>query len=242
MARERSVHEVPVLVLLLLCCGLTLQILWQTGQPALQATARALPPPPRIDVLKVTSLGESEALGRVLMLWLQAFDNQPGISIPFRDLDYGLVIGWLDAILTLAPRSQYPLLAASRLYAEVPAPVKQRQMLEFVYQRFLDDPNRRWQWLAHAAVLAKHRLADLSLALRYAQAIASYATGKGVPHWAKQMHIFVLEDMGEIETAKVLLGALLDSGTVTDPHEIQFLTSRLNQLQSRRHDPLPRNK
>ena len=115
-------------------------------------------------------------------------------------------------------------------------------MLEFVHQRFMDDPNRRWPWLAHAAVLAKHRLADLPLALRYAQAIASHATGQDVPHWAKQMQIFLLEDMGEIETAKVLLGALLNSATVTDPDEIQFLTSRLNQLQSRRHDPLPRNK
>ncbi|MBA3572249.1 MAG: hypothetical protein H0W34_09805 [Pyrinomonadaceae bacterium] len=206
----------------------------RTACPA--STARALPPPPRIDVLKVTSLGEPEALGRVLMLWLQAFDNQPGISIPFRDLDYGLVIGWLDAILTLAPRSQYPLLAASRLYAEVPAPVKQRQMLEFVYQRFLDDPNRRWPWLAHAAVLAKHRLADLPLALRFAQAIASHATGNDVPHWAKQMHIFLLEDMGEIDSAKFLLGALFESGTLTDPSEIAFLAKRLKQMESQIQD------
>ncbi len=242
MARERPLREVPVPVLLSLCCGLALQILWQTEQPRSQAIARALPSAPRIDILKVAGLGEPEPLGRVFMLWLQAFDNQPGISIPFRNLNYGHVIGWLDAILTLAPRSQYPLLAASRLYAEVPVPAKQRQMLEFVYQRFLDDPNRRWPWLAHAAVLAKHRLADLPLALRYAQAIASHATGKDVPHWAKQMHIFLLEDMGEIETARVLLGALLESGTVTDPDEIQFLTSRLNQLQPPQRDPPARNK
>jgi len=226
-------------VLLSLCCGVILQILWQTGQPASQAIAHALPSPPRIDILKVAGLGEPEALGRVLMLWLQAFDNQPGISISFRDLDYDHVIGWLEVILTLAPRSQYPLLAASRLYAEVPAPAKQRQMLEFVYQRFLDDPNRRWPWLAHAVVLAKHRLADLPLALRYAQAITSHATSKDVPHWAKQTHIFVLEDMGEIETAKLLLGALLDSGVLTDPDEIEFLTSRLNQLQPPQRDPRP---
>ncbi|MGH8507780.1 MAG: hypothetical protein ACREVH_03575, partial [Gammaproteobacteria bacterium] len=212
------------------------------AQPAPQAIARALPSPPRIETFKVASFGEPEALGRVLMLWLQAFDNQPGISVPFRDLNYGHVIGWLDVILTLAPRSQYPFLAASRLYAEVPVAAKQRQMLEFVYRRFLDDPNRRWPWLAHAVVLAKHRLADLPLALRYAQAIASHATGKGVPHWAKQMHIFVLEDMGELETAKVLLGGLLDSGTVTDPDEIQFLSTRLNQLQARERDPRPSTK
>ena len=45
------------------------------------------------------------------------------------------------------------------------------------------------------------------------------------------MHIFILEDMGEVETAKILLGGLLASGFVTDEHEIHFLTERLNALE-----------
>ena len=167
------------------------------------------------------------------MLWLQAFDNQPGISIPFRDLDYPKVIGWLERILALDPKGQYPLLAASRLYSEVPDEVKQRQMLEFVYEQFFQDPNHRWPWLAHAVYIAKHRLHDLPLALRYAQAIAAYATGEQVPHWAQQMQIFVLEDIGEIESAKVLIGGLLESGTITDPQELQFLMNRLKEIEAR---------
>jgi hypothetical protein len=46
------------------------------------------------------------------------------------------------------------------------------------------------------------------------------------------MHIFLLEDMGEAEAAKVLLGGLLASGSVQDPAEIRFLTERLNALQA----------
>ena len=42
----------------------------------------------------------------------------------------------------------------------------------------------------------------------------------------------MLEDMGELETAKILLGGLLASGAITDAHEIHFLTERLNTLKS----------
>jgi hypothetical protein len=36
--------------------------------------------------------------------------------------------------------------------------------------------------------------------------------------------------MGEYETARILLGGLLDSGVVQDPHELHLLIERLNQL------------
>ena len=55
-----------------------------------------------------------------------------------------------------------------------------------------------------------------------------HATLPSVPHWAQQMHIFLREDMGEYETARVLLGGLLASGAVKDPHETRFLIERLS--------------
>jgi hypothetical protein len=177
-------------------------------------------------------VGEPIAVANLLSLYLQAFDTQPGISIPFKDLDYDRVNDWLSRILELDSPGQYPLLMASQVYSQVPDEHRQRQMLELVYQQFLLDPNRRWRWLGHAAIMAKHRLHDLGLALRYARAINRYATAAEVPHWAKQMHIFVLEDMGEHQTAKILLGGLLASGAITDPHEALFLTQRLSALQA----------
>jgi hypothetical protein len=41
---------------------------------------------------------------------------------------------------------------AAQLYAQVPVADKQRQMFEFVHRKFLEDPNRRWRWLAHIAI------------------------------------------------------------------------------------------
>jgi hypothetical protein len=106
-------------------------------------------------------------------------------------------------------------------------------MLEFVHEQFLLDPNRRWPWLAHAALLAKHRLHDLPLARRYAAAIDRHTTSPDVPLWARQMEIFILEDMNELEAARIMLGGLLASGKITDPAEIAFLKQRLEALGQR---------
>lgn len=230
---ERKLSAVP----LWLRVSFALFLAAQLGVRALadrpSAKAVDLSMPPSTNGLRILSFGEPITFSQLLALNLQAFDNQPGISIPFAQLDYGRVKAWLSRMLDLDPIGQYPLMMAAQLYAQVNSrPDKQREMSEFVYEQFLLDPDRRWQWLAHVAIMAKHRLKDLPLALKYADAINMLAHGANVPSWAKQMNIFIREDMGEYETAKILLGGLLASGTITDPHEIHFLTERLNALEN----------
>lgn len=221
---------VPRATKVILAIGLCAQIAWQVLSPAPVARASALAMPPDTSALRLASLGEPIALSHSLILYLQAFDNQPGLSIPYRELDYAAVEAWLQAALILDPRGHYPLMMAAHLYSLVPDETKQRRMLDFVHRAFLRDPERRWRWLAHAAIVAKHRLKDIRLALRYAEEIALKAgSARG---WARQMRIFILEDIGEIEAATVLLGGLLASGEVSDPAEIRFLTERLEKLRS----------
>ena len=229
-ARERPIKDVPGVVLVLLAITLALQIGWQATRPPRLAVASALPAPPSFEKLQVLSLGDRIVLAKMLMLWLQAFDNQPGISIPFGALDYQTLTAWLDVILALDPRGQYPLFAASRLYSEVPDETRQRLMLEYVYRKFSEDPDRRWPALAHAVFMAKHRLKDLPLALRYARALTGQVTAVNVPNWVREMQVYVLEDMGALEDARILLGGLVESKTIRDPHELLFLRQRLQQL------------
>ena len=228
----RSLRAVPRAVMF---CGvllLALQISWRAMQTAPVAYVEALAPPPSATAARLASLGEPITLAGLLALRLQAFDNQPGISIPFAALDYSRVAAWLGTLLELDPHSNYPLLMSSYLYAQVPDPAKQRLMLDFTYRQFLADPQRRWRYLAHAALIAKHSLHDLPLALTYARAIQQHARDPSIPHWASQMPIFILEDMGEREAAKIELGALLATGSITDPQERHFLTERYSELET----------
>ncbi len=230
---ERRLAAVPRAVIGLLALALLAQVGWHGMRANLEAVAETLPPAPSAEALRLASLGDPIVFAKTLMLWLQAHDNQPGVSIPFRALDYARVQSWLDRILELDPRGQYPLLAASRVYGAVSDERRKRMMLEFVYERFLDDPNRRWRWLAHAAIVAKHQLKDSQLALKYARAITDKAQGEEVPAWARDMTVVVLEDMGELEDAKFLIGGLIHSGRVTDPHEIRFLEKKLTELEEK---------
>ena len=227
---ERAFSAVPswVLAVFLLSLAAHAALRFQEARPL--AVAAALEAPLPVAALRAMSLGEPQALSQWLTLYLQAFDNQPGVSIPFAALDYARVSAWLKAALALDPAAQYPLMMASQLYGQVPDETRQRVMCEFVHREFMQQPNARWRWLAHCAIMARHRLKDLPLALRYAEDIALHA-GKA-SGWARQMRIFLLEDMGEAERAAVLLGGLLASKEVSDPYELHFLTEQLEKLKS----------
>jgi len=233
MRDERPLSHVSTPVLALLAAGLALQIGLHAIAPEPEARAHDLTQPPSATLLRLASLGEPIALAKILMLQLQAFDYQSGTRIPYKDLDYTRLEAWLSRILELDPAAQYPLLAAARLYAEVPREAKQRSMMDFIYRQYLLDPNRRWPWLAHATFLAKHRLKDMDLALKYAAALQKYTTAKDVPAWVTTMEIFIREDMNELETARMMIGGLLASGRITDRAELSFLESRLREMEER---------
>jgi len=210
-----------------------LQLAFGALQPKPRAAAEDLGPPPSEGALRLASVGEPIALGKLLMLYIQAFDYQAGTRTPYRDLNYDHLEQWLDRVLELDPDGQYPLMSASRLYAEVPDSAKQRKMLEFVYREYLKDPNRRWPWLAQATVIAKHELKDLALAREYAVALQKHTTTPDAPPWVRQMEPFILEDMNELEAARILIGGLLASGQVTDQRDIMLLDRRLKRLEER---------
>jgi hypothetical protein len=232
-AGERPVSALPAWLPWSLALALLAQVMLALAPETRQRNASDLPPPPSGPVLRAAALGEPAALSRLAMLWLQSFDSGSTNQTAYRDLDYGRLTGWLGAIQDADPRSHYPLFAAARIYAEVPDPARARQVLEFVHREYLKAPQKRWPALAHGALLAKHRLQDLPLARRYAAAMRAVAQDPAVPLWAKQMEVFILEDMNELEAARIMLGGLLAAGQVTDPGELRFLQGRLEELERR---------
>lgn len=228
--KDRPIRDVPASVKLFLLFSLTLQLLWHSMQEPVVAKAEDLQQPLSTRTYVMSSLGEPIVASKFLNLWLQAFDNQPGASISFHQLDYPRLTQWLDTSLELDPRGHYPMLVAARVYGSISDPKKQRIMMDYIFYKFNEAPNKYWRWLAHAVITAKHELKDLDLALKYANALAEKATGDNVPYWAKDMKIIVLEDMGEVEAAKILVGALIDSKEITDPYELKFLMDKIAVL------------
>lgn len=218
-------RRAPAGVKALLLGALAAQCALHGVLPAPAAPAAALPAAPPLAALRLASLGDGPAMARLVMLYLHAFDA----GIPLRELDYGHVAGWLDAALALDPRSRQPLVAAAQVYAAVADPARVRIMLELVERAFAADPARRWPAMAQVVLVARHRLHDMALARRYAQALRRHAPA--APAWARQLELFILQDMSELDSARAVAGALLSDGTITDPNEIRFLEERLRELE-----------
>ena len=226
MSREqRPLSMVPGWVWSALAASLVIQLALHSALGRPRIASDELPPAPSAPALRLAAFGEGAAAARLSMLYVQAFD--------LRSLDYARLTAWLRAALELDPRSHYPLFLAARVYAEHPDAARTRAALEFVHQQFLLDPNRRWPSLAHGALIAKHRLKDLPLARRYAAAIDRHTSADDVPLWARQMEIFILEDMNELEAARIMIGGLLASGRIRDPAELRFLRERLEALEAK---------
>jgi hypothetical protein len=230
---ERPLAAVPGWILGLLAAAFAAQVSLRLAHRADAPSASDLPPAPSAQALRLASLGETAALARLAMLWLQAFDLRGDNRIPYQKLDYARLVAWLAAIQATDPRSGYPLFAAARVYGENPDAQKARRMFDFIEAEFARDPNQRWPALAHAALLAKHRLRDLPLARRYAAAIERQTTDVSIPDWARQMEIFILEDMNELEAARIMLGGLLATGRIRDADERRFLQGRLQEIEER---------
>lgn len=233
LTETRPLAHVPRTVIILLGTALLLQCLWHASWFNLEKRKTELQSSPDSHIVRLLGLSDDLPVAKFIMLWLQAFDNQPGISLSLSELNYAHVTEWLDLIMELDAVTQYPLLAAARFYAEVPDPGRQRQMIAFITEKFLEAPNRRWPAMAHTVYVAKHRMKDLPLAQECARLLRVHTRAELVPHWARQMEFFVLEDMGELEAAKILIGGLLESGELKDKHQQRFLSQRLQELEQR---------
>jgi len=106
-------------------------------------------------------------------------------------------------------------------------------LLEFIDDQFTARPQLHWRRQAEATVIAKHQLGDLELALEMAKKLAGQPDSIQMPHWARDMQFLLLGDLNEFETAMLIIQALLQSGSITDPDELRFLKIKLLYFQQK---------
>lgn len=169
-------------------------------------------------------------MAQMLAIRLQLQDSQSGHFYSYRRLDYARLANWLWQIHLIDPASDYPLLLATRVYSQVPDVQKQRQMLLLVERMYQSDPVKFWPWLAEASVQAWHKLNDRRLALQFAETLHYLSQQEPLPPWVGDIKLLLLENLGEQQTALLLVKGLLQKNDL-DPDEKRFLETRLLRLE-----------
>lgn len=188
-----------------------------------------LGPPPGEAALRLMSFGDAQVLYRVLGLSLQHAGDTGGRVTSLRSYDYDHVGGWLRRLDALDPRSDLMPALAAFYFGVTPTPEDAAKVVDYLIDAVRDDPGR-WRYLAHGAVIAKHRVKDLDLALRAARTLAALPGDQ--PVWTRQMPAFVLAEMGDTEQAAAVFAALLQQADDLPPEEVAYMLRMLEAYQA----------
>jgi hypothetical protein len=229
---ERPLLQLPAPLIWGFILVLLSQLLFHHFSPAQREFSyQPLAKPLRASTYRGIAMGSEKLLGYLLAIRLQLHDSQAGRYFNYNRIDYSVLVEWLEQITRINLASEYPMLLASRVYAQTREKSRLRLMLDFIERNFDHNPQLHWRRLAEASVIAKHQLGDLELALRMAQKLALQPASTVMPHWARDIRFLLLAELNELESAIAIIEALLQSNAVTDSNEKRFLKEKLSKFQ-----------
>ncbi len=231
---ERPLSMLPRLLLLGFIVLFVAQLLaHHASRSRFESSYRGLSKPLELPFYQSLSMGSEQLLGYLLAIRIQLHDNQAGKHFRYNLIDYDLLIAWLDRVSDISPETEYPMLLASRIYAQTRDRERLQKMLAFIERRFDDNPQLHWRRLAEASIIAKHRLEDLDFALRLAKKLAAQPASVKMPHWARDFEFLLLAELNELESAIAIIQAMLQSNSISDPDELRFLREKLSDFQQK---------
>jgi hypothetical protein len=234
---ERPMLSLPRPLLLAFVVLLLAQIIYHhMNQERVERLYDELGQPLSASIYRGLAMGSQQLFGYLLAIRLQLHDNQAGRHFSYKLMDYDLLVDWLEQISGVSPGTEYPMLLASRVYTATSDHRQLRQILGFIERRFDEDPQLHWRRLAEASVIAKHRLGDLELALRMARKLAQQPASIDLPQWARDFEFLLLAELNELESAIVIIEALLQTEAVNDPDERLFLQGKLLDFRQKLFD------
>ena len=167
-----------------------------------------LPEPPTPVSAAVQSLGDPEFLFRANVLRVQHAGNLDGRLIPYKDLDYAKLAAWFGILDRLNPAADVVPTMAAYLYSGTQQPADTRYLVDYLEQHGKREPATKWRWLAQAVYIARYKLKDLGRAREIARYLAE-SPEPAIMAWARNLHIFVLLDLGEKEAARAIMQQML---------------------------------
>ena len=230
--QHRNIRQVPVYFLWLFFIFFAGQVFYHHSYRESSGVAyKQLKAPLESGYYKAISFGSDKLLSFLLLMGVQLHDNQKGMHVSYRHLDYAVLSDWLLTIEKINPNSDYPAFLASRVYSHVDDKAKIRLMVDVIEKLFKKNPQKHWRRMTEACLLLKHQLNDLPAALKVAEQIADLPKGIKLPFWARDMKLVLLDELSQFESAQLLISSMLKSGEITDKDELRFLQARLLKIQ-----------
>ena len=230
--QQRRFSELPLILIIGFILMLLFQFLSQhQDRKVEQNSFQQLHEPGPVEWYQLLSLGSERLSSYLMLLRIQLHDNQKGQQVSYTRLDFYHLRDWLLTLNQLNPESDYPAFLASRVDSSVNDPHKIQLMIDTVKQIFKPHPERHWRRMTEASLIAKHQLRDLPQALALAQQVADLPPTMNLPFWARDMKLVLLDELGQKESAVLLISSLLQSGEIKDNDEKRFLEQRLLKIQ-----------
>ncbi|MCK5518373.1 MAG: hypothetical protein KAI61_03075 [Alphaproteobacteria bacterium] len=182
-----------------------------------------VPPVPSRNGAVMMTLGDPEFSYRFLALILQNLGNTGRDTVPLKSYDYEKLGRWFFLLHELDPASDHVPMIAAYYFGGTRVPKDVAVVVDYLGVVGQISVGEKWRWLAHAAYLARHRMHDLSLALKLAYKLVKMPDKDNFPQWARQMPAFILKEQGDNEAARQMMENMLVTENVVHPEEINFM-------------------
>lgn len=214
---------------------LLLQIIFWFSVKSIKPDMAVIPTPPNELTIKASSLGDEQFYFRTLGFQLQNAGDTFGRVTPLKNYDYERLTIWFNLLDTLDGKSNFIPSLAAYYYSNSQYTLDNRYIVDYLVKHADRHPEDNWWWYAQAAYIAKHKLQDLAWALEISKKLAAIPAHVDMPFWARQMPAFIMEDMGELEQAYIIIKDIIDNMENIPEGEMNFMMyfiqDRLNMIQ-----------
>lgn len=216
-------HQSRIILFAVFAGVISLNLLFWMHSRYLRAQWGNVPPAPTLQQAAMSSLGDNQLAYRSTAMMLQNLGSEGGDVQPLSNYDYAALNKWFFLSSELDERSNAVPHLAAYYYGSGQDTEKVRDIMPYLFHvGSLPYPNK-WMWMAHGAYIARHRIKDQEMALKFADALA-LLDDINIPIWARQMRAFVRYDQGEKQAAYDILKQMLLSGLDTlPPQEINAM-------------------
>lgn len=224
------------MVRIVLILALAAQIFFWDSMKDIKPNLEITPEIPTANQTAAFSLGDEQTYFRLKTLELQMAGDTFGRTTALKDYDFPLLKKWFFFLDTLDSKSNFTPSIAAYYFARTQNPPDVIYPLDYLEAHADKDPGEKWWWYSQAIYLANSVLGDKQRSLQIAKKLR--AAEGDLPMWARQMEVFMHEDLGDKDTAEAIMCEVFEN--FNDIPELErnfmmhFFEERLNTVKE--HD------